>query len=284
MRVFADLCCGSASVARRLLSPSKRPLVPYMGSKLGYAESILSLLDVLGQTPDRIILADCGPWGHFWYAVHHQHLGKAIIKEIRSMRGTGASLMTSIHQAPVPQLPARRWACFLALQAGSAFGKPVGIEGTQWKVHGYAHLSDSARTRGFKERLNPRTLADRLTRALTGWPPTEVFIEPVESMPLDWADEDTVVYLDPPYSSTEGYSASDLSSAALRSVANALFQNGASVAVSEQRPLPWPGWYTSRVTRYGVWQPASFRTAPVEWLTTSAPPSLAGEQLALALP
>ncbi|MFN3199968.1 MAG: hypothetical protein ACE366_16350 [Bradymonadia bacterium] len=284
MHTFADLCCGSAAVARRLLSPSQRPLVPYMGSKLGYAESILALLDVLGQRPERIILADSGPWGRFWHAVHHQHLGEAIIDELRSMRGAGASLMTSIHQAPVPQSPARRWACFLALQAGSAFGKPVGIEGASWVVHGYAHLSESARAKGFKERLNPRTLADRLARALAGWPPTEVFVEPVESMPLGWADADTVVYIDPPYSSTEGYSTSDLSSAALRSVANTLFQIGASVAVSEQRPLPWPGWYTSEVTRCGIWQPTSFRTAPVEWLTTSAPPSLAGEQLPLALP
>ena len=180
---------------------------------------------------------------------------------------------------------------FLALQDGNSFTKPVYVRGGAWHTDGYAHLSDSARKRGFRERLRPEVLAERVERLTrTPWPPVRVVHGDVDgAMAILRARGDLsehLVYMDPPYVDCTAYAA-DCSRARVVSIAVELAERGALVCVSESVPIPELvalGWYTEDLTDCRAGQSWSGRKRKGEWITMSRPlAARPSSQLSLAL-
>ena len=62
-----------------------KPPISYMGSKRGYATTILTILGLHpGQGADRVLLVDAGPWGLVWQGLADRETGMAIADRIAS--------------------------------------------------------------------------------------------------------------------------------------------------------------------------------------------------------
>lgn len=286
---FADLCCGSGALTIRLLDgPDATPPAPYMGGKRRWAAGILDLLGIRGERPDRIVMADSGPWGRFWRTVLVDDGPDVVARAIRrACRSWGADqafyAWDEIRSEGVPADGPTFAARFLCLQAANGRARPVGVDGDKWVTAGYAHLTDSARRRQMPERLRPLALARKVEALGRGWPPVEVYTCDVREMPIDWAGPDAVAYIDPPYAGTTGYGSNELGREDVRAVAARLAAQGCTVAVSESEPLPWAGWHHAQPARSSsTWQPRTFAKTS-EWLTMSTPPADVQRQQRLPL-
>jgi len=286
--IFVDLCCGSGAVTLRLIGgPAARPPAPYMGGKRRFAPAILDLLRLRGRMPDRIIMADAGPWATFWQTAIVDGRAAEIADALRALgrrpEKQGAALFKAIGDEPVPEDPVAFCAVFLALQHGNAMGRPVVIIDGRWRRQGYAHLSRTAREKGsFGERLRPWRIAPEVLRvASLPWPPLEVIGGPLQQAELDLG-AGAGAYIDPPYKGTTGYRPAVLGRRDLRSLADRLVVAGVLVGISEGEPIPWRGWHHADVPDGGAWQARSFGPTS-EWLTTSAPPARLMTQARLGL-
>lgn len=164
-------------------------------------------------------------------------------------------------------------AAFIALQASAARGKPVApLPGGRWSSPGYAHLSDSARQRGFTERLLPGKLAERVTAIMAiDWPRVIVIHDDADKVECQ---PDGRVVIDPPYAGTTGYGA-QLKRARVCAIAQRHAEAGSLVGVCEAEPLngadgPLKGWAATRLQRESSMPRA---VSIEEWITTSAPPA-----------
>lgn len=274
MMAWADICCGSGAITLALLSRGRvAPPAGYMGGKRYYATDIIRLMGGW-QSPGRVVLCDAGPWGAWWHLVltegHGDRVAAAVARLARH-RLQGADLHRWLCEAR-PADAIEQAAAFIALQASAARGRPVvPLPDGRWRTEGYAHLSDSARAKGFTERLRPALLAQQVLDAvMLDWPPTTVVhgdaaaVEPAGGR----------VVIDPPYLDTTSYD-DDLDRHQVCAIARRHADSGALVGVCEAEPLglrpsPLVGWTSTRLRRAGR-MPRAARVE--EWLTTSAPPA-----------
>lgn len=164
-------------------------------------------------------------------------------------------------------------AAWLCLQAGNWQGKPVEPAEGRWRTHGFAHLSNRAREKGFRERI----LVEGIARDVEGLPVTDAVVLHEEAPALDGADlEGCVVYLDPPYVGCTRYAATCPRERVLE-LAAAYSAAGAVVAVSEAVPLAdelGKGWEAVELTherRGGIgW---TNKAQKHEWLTVNVVPA-----------
>lgn len=164
-----------------------------------------------------------------------------------------------------------RW---IALQEGNHAGKAVHVTDGRWKVHGYGHLSNSARERGFKERLRVDLVADQVEQvAALPWAPLGIVHGDVDAalalLPHDLSE--AVVYLDPPYQGATRYAVSCERERVL-DLARELDGRGAFVGISEAEPLPLPGWHSIEITHARKGIPRSTSKQKREFLTLNRPP------------
>jgi hypothetical protein len=161
-----------------------------------------------------------------------------------------------------------RW---MALQDANHAAKPVHIEDGRWRVAGYAHLSDSAREKGFRERLRTDLLAEEVEDlGAAPWPPIVVHHGDVsEAVPAGDLTH-CVFFLDPPYVGCTGYAA-ECSRERVLGMAQDLDSRGAVVAISEAVPLDLAGWHHVDLTA-DVGHAQTFRRSKAEWLTLNREP------------
>lgn len=278
---FYDLCCGTGAVTLRLISPHAQAF-PMTGCKRDFATSLLDLLGIRGQRPDKVVMADVGPWGEFWRVVAQDRRGTEVasyIADVCGAAGSGWEVFDGLKYDPVPDCPVARAAVFACLQVANARGRAVQIDGDAWVTHGYAHLSDRARQKNFPERLRPYRVAERV-RCLAGldWPPTVVHAADLRTLDLDPREGD-VVAMDPPYADTLGYGDHDLDRPEVLYQGCMLAARGARVGICEGESLTpdLPGWYAARVAG-GSWRKRSMGKT-TEWLTMSHPPRAQALQL-----
>jgi hypothetical protein len=274
--IFVEPFCGTAAVTLRLLGGNDaRPPVTYMGAKSRYAEAILSAMGLRsGQGADEVVLVDTGPWARAWSVLRHPGAALEVAGYIANLRGAGAELFEHLRRVGQPADPVAWTGNFLALQNSSARGIPVQAlpDGT-WKTNGYAHVSKSGASRGFCERLRPHLLAARVARLdRIRWPRTRIYqasaLEVVSTL------EATHAYLAPPYQGTTGYGGEGLAEGELRYLCHVLADRGALVAVSEGRPLGWPGWHSVDLTPCGKrGQVRTFTKSREEHLLMNQPPA-----------
>lgn len=172
-------------------------------------------------------------------------------------------------------------AAFLTLQAANGRGRPVEVRDGRWSTAGFAHLSDSARSKGFTERLHLPRLADRVDALqVRPWPPPAVLhgsaLDAVDL--VEAAGPEAVVLLDPPYHrdgdedrDRTGYGW-DLPLEQTLGIAARLADAGVLVEITEGGPLArdlGPGWYS-----YDLTEASSGVVHGREWLTINRPVSL----------
>lgn len=161
---------------------------------------------------------------------------------------------------------------FLALQSGGAHNKPVGLDGDGWRTHGYGHLSDSARDKGFRDRL----LVNEVARRVAPVPGSLEVVNADIAAALALLPEDLAgwhAYLDPPYVGCTPY-ALDCPRERVVGIALDLARRGAVVAVSEGVPveeLTAVGWHALDIGHVRRSQRWTARQAG-EWLTLSRAP------------
>lgn len=286
--IIVEPCSGAAAVTLRLLG--QKPITPYLGGKAQYADAIISALGIEGEPIEGMVLGDAGPWGTVWETLGRFKEWQEVADKVERLGrlASGKALFDMVAAAVPPAVSLQRWphlgsdaacgftAAFLLLQSASARGKPVYPGLTSWSTPGYAHLSNSARGKGFSERLRPDLLAKRIMELGAavgrhghrffwgGCGPMEECGDHIRNSPASRV----VVYIDPPYQETTGYQHS-VTPEMLRTVAERWRSDGALVAVSEGAPLPWEGWHHVRLARRG----GGARLGRVsEWLTMSRPP------------
>ena len=170
-------------------------------------------------------------------------------------------------------------AAFLVLQAGNGRGRPVELTDGAWRTAGFAHLTESAREKGFTERLQLPILGDRVDQIGRGDWPAEVACavagaEQVAPLALNAADG-LVAFFDPPYHqdgererSRTGYGW-DLAHERVLQLAARTADARAKVLITEGGPLAkrlGPGWHSANITAH-----FTGRVVGEEWITTNFP-------------
>lgn len=193
----------------------------------------------------------------------------------------------------IEQLAAGRWpastaiwhgsaetiAAFLVLQAGNGRGRPVELSDGAWRTAGFAHLSESAREKGFTERLQLPILGDRVDQLGQGDWPEEIAgaVSSAEAVaPLAHAvGKGLCAFFDPPYHVDgeeerlrTGYGW-DLSLERCLQLFATTADTGARVLITEGGPLArrlGPGWHSADITPH-----FSGRVVGQEWVTANFP-------------
>jgi hypothetical protein len=266
---------GSAAVETYLLGHAGRPPSAYMGAKTQYRSAILGAMGLrFGQGARRMVLCDGGPWGLVWRVLATVGGADAVAARLRSWSGEDPrALWERLAREPVPGDAVETAARFLALQCGGANSKPVGCTGASWKVHGYGHLSDTARRKGFRDRL----LVDEVAKRIAPMPPGLEVVNADIANALALLPEDLAgwyAYLDPPYVGCTPY-ALDCSRPRVVGIAMDLARRGAVVAVSEGVPveeLTAAGWHALGIGHVRRSQRWTARQAG-EWLTMNRAPA-----------
>lgn len=180
---------------------------------------------------------------------------------------------------PVPSdVMAEVVATWLVLQTGSARGRPVDLEDGRWRTVGYAHLTDTARAKGFTSRLHLPRFTDRI--AVIGeptWPSVAcVHGSALDALPMALAlGPRARTLLDPPYHrdgdrsrDRTGYGA-DLPLADTLQMAARLDDARGLVTITEGGPLArdlGPGWFS-----YDISSHFSGTVKGQEWVTCNRP-------------
>lgn len=166
---------------------------------------------------------------------------------------------------------------WLVLQAASARGKPVEPDGDRWRHSGFAHLSESARGKGFTSRLHLPLLADRVeATGAAPWPQMGVLNDCVEHAEhlVDGLGDELVCILDPPYQlhglrrklrTSYGWT---LQLERTLALAARQADRGARVVLCEGGPLSHLlglGWYDYKVNRF-----FSGKVVGEEWFCVNA--------------
>jgi len=199
---------------------------------------------------------------------------ESAVREKGTTRGKVAGLRSPVTVADRVEAIAEAFARWIALQEGNHAGKPVDVADGAWKTHGYGHLSQSARDRGFRERLRVDLVADQVEEvAALPWGPQAVVnadvITAVELLPDDLTD--CVIYLDPPYQGATRY-ACECERDRVLDLARDLDARGAHVAISEAEPMPLDGWHVVEITHARKGIPRTASKLKREFLTLNRPP------------
>lgn len=302
--VLIELFAGSAALTRHVVGAPSR-LVSWLGGKLRVADTLARTLDLSSRAElGGVLLCDAGPWGWVWPVLLDADSRAQVVQVLRrwattcpACEGAGrvqggacricarskagpvggpdaSDLWAWLASQPPPAPLAEVVAAWVVLQSGSARGRPVDIEGGAWQTAGYAHLTPSARDKGFTSRLHLPRISDRVARLEEGaWPSVAcVHGSALDALPLALAlGRRARVLLDPPYHrdgdtdrDRTGYGA-DLPLTDTLQMAAQLDDVGALVTICEGGPLArdlGPGWYS-----YDYSSHFSGRVVGREWVT-----------------
>jgi hypothetical protein len=237
-QVFYDVCCGSGAVTLALLSR--------------------------GHAPGRIVMVEAGPWGIFWQSITEGSFSLDVFdrwlaevpSDLREVKGWLKSV--SRERAPREAVPY----LFPLLQAGSFGSKPIGWRGERWVTHGWRSYWEPTATSNRRSPVNPMMPMPGTIRKRV-----EVLVERMSGVTVlhcdaaDLVPRDGVVYVDPPYEGTEGYTVDfdpDLP--------QVYAAQGCDVWVSEGRPVSDQAWCLSRGRSKGGVSGAR-KKANEEWLS-----------------
>lgn len=275
MYTLIEPCSGSATLSFHLLG-AKRPLLPYQGSKWRFRKALQAHAESLGfeGPPSRLVLTDPGPWGKALAVVLDRALLPKLIDALSDLEALDPlQVFQGLNDNAPSAAPVRFAAEFLFLQRLAFSGKAVGIKNGRWSSPGFNRTSAYGvpKTDSFGA-IGP--MIPSLIRVLVDYQtdlhPVEATVECRRAEPPVFVEENTLVYLDPPYAETTPYPGGDMSRVEVIELANAYRSAGAAVIISEQCQLDLATW--SRHQLDGGRQDRSpFRGKQQEWVTISSP-------------
>lgn len=209
---FYDLCCGSGAITLELVNR--------------------------GIHPNNITMVDSGVYGAFWLEVANDEVEIELLKQMvdnipskKECKVYLENMSKYIHEKFTYQ--------YLLLQSGSFGGKEISLQDGKWKHHGFRDYWLPTETSIRRSPCNPmqpnqHELYDRVCNIVdTIGGSVRVLNCNVETFLLqEQFIDNTIVYIDPPYTGTTGYS-NDLD---IMSVVNSIPKN-IPVYVSECNTL-----------------------------------------------
>lgn len=254
-----ELCAGTAALSLRLHKEQAKPPVSRMGSKQGYATSILHELGLYpGLKAERYLWCEPDDGCRLLLETYRNHdLATATAEIIRGWKDEDPkSLWTRLRKegpvvAPTPRETAR-WT--LALPGGAWTAMPPRAmykgPGCHPNMGGMFQTTMAARYEDL----------DELPAEITDGAVDPPLLPP-----------NTVVYIDPPYVNTTGYK-HNLGRDRVVELALAWHAAGATVCISEQEAIPElvsAGWRVVDITGKRLGQRRTFSDQKTEYLTIS---------------
>ena len=267
-----ELCSGSAQITAGLLGLPK--LTSWMGGKFGYRDETCDLLGI--RRPDDVVMFDVNPWPEVYTLVSKAATREALACKVEDyIKQEPRALYDSLHKHAVPGDVVARCAEFLILQRIAFGGKPVENRGGVWMSPGFNATSAYGRNTGKSENfgmLDPQL--PKLPAGIRSFHDCDITgrVQDVRAVdPSLWVgDGDAVVYFDPPYAGTTGYTSADLKRDEVIDIAQRWHDAGALVIVAEGEPVPVPGWRSFQlVKRHGKRSTLGSAAKKQEWVTVS---------------
>jgi hypothetical protein len=271
--LFVELCAGTAALSLRLHREQAKPPVSRMGSKTGYANTILHELGLYpGLKAERYLW--CEPDAGVRLLLHaytDRALAQAAAEIIRSWKD---------------EEPRALWE---RLRAEGPAKCPEGLsarEVAKWAFVGNASYRKGDPSSGYNpkraEEQPPHATGGRQPGLLEALPPRFSRLGSIPALitddarPLEPVDlpPGTVAYMDPPYQGTTPY-AHLLPREDVVSMARKWADAGALVCISEAEPIPElmaEGWHAVDITGERVGQKRTFSKQQREFLTLSRRP------------
>lgn len=182
---FYDLCCGSGAITLELINR--------------------------GVHPNNITMVDCGVYGRFWQSVANDEFSletfKMELNKLPSVENIQSYLQDLSNQKVDYDLIEYH---YLMLQSGSFGSKQLWQENDKWKNNSFRSYWLPTATSNRKSPVNPMmpmpsTLYERVENivevmggCVTAWN------EDISKIQFHF-DENTIIYIDPPYKGTTGY-------------------------------------------------------------------------------
>jgi site-specific DNA-adenine methylase len=256
--------------------------MPYQGGKWRVRHSLATLLASFGSIPvTDVVLADPGPWGLVLSTVLNPILRAEVVQKLVQMSQKDPwGVFQSLQGAPIPKDPVLFAAEFLFLQRLSFSGKAVGLYRDEtWSSPGF-NASSAYGLKGTIKFGEIHPMIPSLVRVLQSYDRDLVlphFLQVLhEANHFDETlGKDTVVYLDPPYEHSTPYPNGSMTHAEVVDLATRWQSTGASVVVSESKPLQElvdQGWKTLRL-HTGRTDTSPFKGKHEEWVTYFPPKS-----------
>lgn len=284
-KVFVELCAGTGIVSLALAAPPIRrkwpkevpgvvAIIPRMGAKTGFAKAILRAMGLrMGQGADRYVWCEAEPSCRLTLEVYRSRkVAKAACKVLRGWESEPPrEIWTALKaegelnhvpgEPPDPREVAR--AILLDRWSFSSRGYKIGYGGPGCPVRtNRASWTTEAKDRAIGiNNMVGRIMAGPIVRAT-------ILSDAADFEP----DENCMVYFDPPYLGTTGYSC-EMSREAVLGHARRCSNAGATVCVSEAEPLTDLGWHEVDITGEREGAKRTFSKQRQEWLTMSKPPA-----------
>lgn len=268
MPAFIELCAGMAGVSMRLAGRNR--LVKYRGGKWKLAKDIIDIGGI--TTPSRYVWAEANPHARrFLKTFSDTTVSSEAVEVLKSWVREGPEAMLArwwrlsrvfTKLEPLDVSDAEHCAAFfmwrqvegmrcmpypqlIGLKLGNSAVKDDLVKPTDWIIHKMMNAAENFVGMHAEVHDDARS------------------IEPFK---------DAVVYLDPPYVGTQGYSENDMSRECVINLARSWGEVGAQVMISEGEPihdLVNDGWYTVQLSSRGCFNPGTWDD---EWLTTNREP------------
>ena len=264
-------CCGSAALTFHLLG-AKRSSVPYQGSKWRLRNAIAEAM-MIKEPPSAVELSDIGPWGITAAALLDPVIRECVMVELEEMSEADPYLIyeqTNKSRAD-PSNIVMYAAQHLFLQRLAFSGKAVTDKSGFWSSPGFNKTSAYGKqaTDKFGE---IRPMVPSMIEAIKSY---DTLLHPGQiigskkcataSPYQSYFSGKTIVYIDPPYRSTTGYS-TKFGRESVVNLAKSWSEKGASVYVSESEPIKelcWPSVCLTKKKSDG----SPFKGKHSEWLT-----------------
>ena len=182
---FYDLCCGSGSITLELINR--------------------------GVHPNNIIMADIGVYGYFYSKVANNEFDLNIFKEELNKLPSLDKIQKYLQELSNKDVDIDKIEYhYLLLQSGSFGSKQIWIEKNKWKNNSFRSYWLPTETSNRKSPVNPMmpmpsTLYTRvkdIVDCLSG----AINVINSDIQKIEWNfDENSIVYIDPPYKGTTGY-------------------------------------------------------------------------------
>lgn len=273
MPVFIELCAGMVSLSV-ILSGRKAPIVIYRGGKTRLAREIFEIGDISPSQISGLIWCEANPhtrrFLRLWSA---PHITSAAIKILAEWVEEGVEAMidrwrrlkkifeTSASHEGTDEEFAASFFMWRALEGHfgilAAFRLGADLEGRGYSKAVYTYPRDWIVGK-----------ATESAQAFQGVVPDALYEDAGAVEPF----ADAIVYIDPPYRGTLGYSESDLSRERLVEIARSWHDVGAKVLISEGEEIAdliADGWHSARCPDRIGFNP---KKPAQEWVTINRPP------------
>lgn len=306
-RLFAELFCGSAAVSLALVGGrSLKPPVAYMGSKRGYAPTILAAMGLrCGQGADALFLNDAGPWGLVWQTLAAPGGAEAVAAVIHGWKDEDPrGLWERLRSESPPDFigvgepnDVARWmmlgvwsyrqgdptsgGCVLPGDRRQDTSAVAVAAVARWLVCGAWAYRTGQPESGLYVRTDgaPNVSINALATATRGAGilPMQTAASQADARLIAPPDdaEGCWVYLDPPYQDTTGYVV-ECPRSDVVAIARRWADAGATVCISEASPLAddfGSGWDAMDITPERKGQARTFSVQQREWLTMNRTPA-----------